>query len=417
MYRLDWLEQLKLRQAHWPEKARLAGVSPVVWSLGLVSCLTDISSEMVNSILPVYVVLHLRLSPLQYGAIDGVYNGLSVALVSVAAGLLADRWSRHKEVAAAGYGLSALCKLLLLAAGGLWASIMAVVALDRLGKGMRTAPRDALISLYSSPALYGTAFGVHRMLDSAGALLGPIVAFALLAQVPGDFDVLWMVSFLVAVLGLAALWLFVPGSASRREDAPESQPKPPPLVLPRPFVLLAACGTLLAVVTISDGFVYLLLQQKGAIDPTWVPLFFVLTAASYMLFAIPVGIAADRFGRSRVFLAGYLALLALYALLWALPVVPLALVIGSLVLLGLYYAGTEGVLMAGASALVPTGRRTTHLAILGTGVGLGKLLSSLLFGWTWQQLGSAGAVGLFVAGMIVALVISASLLEVRHAAA
>src|SRR5262249_31700687 len=185
-------------------------VSPVVWKLGWTSFLTDISSEMVNSVLPVYLVLHLHLSPLQYGAIDGVYNGLAAVLVSLAAGLLADRSKRHKEVALTGYGLSAVCKLALLLAGGVWGWLIAITGIDRIGKGIRTAPRDAIISLNTAPNLMASAFAVHRALDAGGSLLGPLIAFILLAQLPGAFDVLWITSFLFAILGVAALWLYVP---------------------------------------------------------------------------------------------------------------------------------------------------------------------------------------------------------------
>ena len=109
MYRLDWIEQLKLKLTAAPATGAVLTVSPVVWSLGFTSLLTDISTEMVNSALPVYLVLHLHLSPVQYGVIDGLYNGLAVALLSIAAGLIADRSGRHKEVAGFGYALSAGC--------------------------------------------------------------------------------------------------------------------------------------------------------------------------------------------------------------------------------------------------------------------------------------------------------------------
>src|SRR5215813_6410983 len=213
MYRLEWIERRKLEAPAPTFADQAAKVSPVVWKLGWTSFLTDISSEMVNSVLPVYLVLHLHLSPLQYGTIDGVYNGLAVILVSLAAGLTADRLKRHKEVALTGYGLSAVCKLLLLAAGGVWGWLIVITGLDRIGKGIRTAPRDAMISLNTPPRLMASAFAVHRALDAGGALLGPIVAFILLAQMPGApeaFDVLWMTSFLFAILGVAVLWLYVP---------------------------------------------------------------------------------------------------------------------------------------------------------------------------------------------------------------
>ena len=136
MYRLEWIERRKLKTTTISSTNQISKVSPVVWKLGWTSFLTDISSEMVNSALPVYLVIYLHQSPFQYGAIDGVYNGFAVALVSLAAGLMADRSKRHKEVALAGYGLSAVCRLGMLAAGGVWGWLIAITGLERIGKGI-----------------------------------------------------------------------------------------------------------------------------------------------------------------------------------------------------------------------------------------------------------------------------------------
>jgi len=414
MYRLDWIEKLKLRGKAPPSPGQVASVSPVVWKLGLTSFLTDISSEMVYSILPVYLVLHLHLSPLQFGAIDGVYNGLAVVLVSLAAGLMADRAKRQKEVALTGYGLSAFCKLLLLAAGGVWGWLILAVGLDRIGKGIRVAPRDALISLNTPPHLMASAFAVHRALDAGGALLGPVIAFALLALLPGAFDVLWVTSFLFAVLGVAALWLFVP-KPTASALAPDRKPLRRSLstlgVSPR-FVVLAGCGLLFSAATVSDGFIYLVLQQKGDTNSTFLPLFYVVTAASYMLFSIPAGLCADRLGRTPVFLSGYAVLGLIYLLLLSLPTVGLATQVGCLVLLGLYYAGTEGVLMAMASAVVPPEIRTTALAIVASAIAFGKMASSLLFGWMWEAYGVWSATFAFGAMLMTALLVAAVVLRV-----
>src|SRR6476659_8776731 len=123
-------------------------ISPTVWALGFTSLLTDVSSEMVASVLPMYLVLQLGISPVAFGVIDGLYQGMA-ALVRIVGGLLGDRWRRYKELASVGYGISAACRLLILAAGASWTTIAGVVAIDRIGKGLRTAPRDALISLRS----------------------------------------------------------------------------------------------------------------------------------------------------------------------------------------------------------------------------------------------------------------------------
>lgn len=409
MYRLDWIERLKLSRTSrggGSVGSRISNVSGVVWALGLTSFLTDISAEMVNSILPAYLFLHLRLSPLQFGAIDGIYNGLSIALVSLFAGFTADRWKRHKDVALFGYGLSAVCKLLLLVVGAAWGWISLIVGVDRLGKGVRTAPRDSIISLHTADSSLGTAFGVHRALDSAGALAGPLIAFALFAQVGEQFDVLWLTSFVIGVLGVAALWLFVPathGAALPTDPADD----PSRALVSRRFIGLASLGTLLALLTVSDGFLYLLLQEKSQTAAGFLPLFYVGTAAAYMLFSIPMGLLADRYGRRAIFIGGYVVLVLLYGTLITSDTISVSMLVACLALLGMYYAGTEGVLMALASTLAPRARRTTALAIVATCVGVGKLLSSLLFGWVWQEQGAGTAILAFAVGGVSAVLIAA----------
>ncbi len=316
MYPLEWIEKLKAGRTQAARAPSPFTVSPVVLSLGLTSLLTDVSSEMVNSLLPAYLVLHLHLSPLQYGLVDGLYNGFAIALLSLATGYLADRTSAHKWVALAGYGLSGACKLLLLAVGTTYAWILLVIGLDRLGKGIRAAPRDALISLNSDPAAFANAFSVHRAMDACGSLLGPVVAFVLLAALPGAFDAVWVTSFVFAMLGVAALWLFVPKTAPLPSQ-PVAEPAAPRVTWSawrsRRFMVIAGCGAVLALTTISDGFVYLMLQEKSATAAGYFPLFYVMTAAAYMLFAIPAGRLADRAGRATVFIGGYIVLVAMYA--------------------------------------------------------------------------------------------------------
>ena len=409
MYRLEWLEQLKLRSAKRPKAAQVRQVHPVVWKLGGTSFLTDISAEMVNSALPGYLVLYLHLSPLQYGTIDGIYNGLSVALLSLAAGVLADRSRRPKSIAVFGYGLSAVCKLLLLAVGGAWGWILGVVWLDRTGKGIRTAPRDAIISLNTSPPLLATSFAVHRALDAGGSLLGPLVAFALLWRFPTGYNAVWVASFAFAVLGLAVLWVFVanpkptPGSHSSGTSLWAATRR----LLRGRFRVLAACALLLSTVTISDGFIYLLLREKAGTGAAFFPLFYVVTACFYMLFSIPAGLSADRYGRLPVLLAGYGVLGCLYLLLLLAPGLDIWSVGICLVLFGVFYAATEGVLTAMASAVIPPEIRASGIAILATLVGVGKMISSVLFGWMWESYGAPTSVLTFSVTLVVAASIAA----------
>ena len=385
--------------------------------LGLVSLFTDVSSEMVATILPLYLVYTLGLSPTQFGVVDGLYQG-SAALVRVAAGFTGDRLRRHKEVAGVGYLLSALVKPLFLAAGSA-SAVGGLVLADRIGKGIRTAPRDALISLSAPRAELGTAFGVHRALDTTGAMLGPLVAFVLLALAPRAYDAVFVVSFFVALVGLAILFLFVerPVDAEPLERQDVSVRGAAMLLGARHFRTLVVVAAVLGLTTISDGFLYLNLQRRLDFDPAFFPLLYVGTALVYMLLAIPVGRLADRVGRLRVFVAGYGVLLAAYLAL-LLPTVGPAQALPYLLLLGCYYAATDGVLMAIASSYLPPSLRGSGLALLVTATSLARLLSSVVFGIVWASLGVNVAVVLFSAALLAALTLSAAALRrMREAAA
>ncbi|TGN78320.1 MFS transporter [Streptomyces bauhiniae] len=375
-------------------------------ALGTVSLITDVSSEMVTAVLPLYLVAGLGLSPLGFGLLDGIYNGVS-ALVRLAGGHLADRGGgRHKWVAGAGYALSAACKPLLLVAQTL-TPIGLVLALDRTGKGLRTAPRDALISLSSTPATRGRAFGVHRAMDTAGALLGPLAAFLVLRATVDGYDAVFTVSFCVAVVGVLVLVLFVPGGAA----APVAQ-SATRTTLRAAFALLrrrdlrriTVCALLLGLATVSDSFVYLLLQRRLGVPDRWFALLPLGTAAAFLLLAVPLGRIADRVGRWRMFLTGHLTLLLAYGLLlspWHGPALPYTV----LLLHGAFYAATDGVLMAAAADTVPPELRSSGLALVQTGQALARFTCSLTFGAAWTAWGdrtalAGSAVALAVCGLV-----------------
>jgi MFS family permease len=399
-------------------RGRSARVSRNVVVLGAVSLLTDVASEMVSAILPIYLLFALGASPLQYGIVDGIYQG-ATALVRLAGGFAADRWRRYKEVAAAGYGISTACKAALVAAGGTVSAVTAIVLVDRVGKGLRTAPRDALIALSSTPATLATAFGVHRAMDTAGAMLGPLAAFGLLLVAPARFDAVFVVSVCFAVLGLAVLLLLADGRPGARHDAPAVDgvaDDPPPeratvrdavaLLGERRFRLLTVAAAVLALATISDGFVYLGLQRRLDLSLTAFPLLFVASATVYMALAIPAGRLADRVGRGRVFLAGYALLLPVYAAL-IVSDGGVAVLVLALLALGAYYAATDGVLQAIASAILPDGLRASGLALLVTATSLAKLCSSLAFGLAWTVGGLETAAVAFAAALTAALAVGA----------
>jgi MFS family permease len=387
-------------------------VSRTVVLLGLTSLLTDISSEMVVTVLPLYLVYVGGFSPLAFGLIDGIYNG-ATALVRLASGFIGDRWHRHKEVAATGYGISAVCKFLLLTVGTAVSAIGAVVLLDRAGKGIRTAPRDAMISLSTPKDQLGTAFGVHRAMDTTGALIGPLVAFGLLALAPLAFDSIFLVSFCIAVLGFAVLVLFV------RPRAPQGEPgeveRAPSirrafgLVRVPQFRSLLIAGGALSLATASDAFIFLILQERLDLGASLFPLLFVGSAGTFMVLAVPMGRLADRIGRGRVLLGGYALLLAVYLTLLS-PLGGWPLLVASLGLLGAYYAATDGVLMALGSAIVPEELRGSGLALLGTATSVARLVASLAFGALWTVWGADAAIACFAVALVVAAAAAAATL-------
>lgn len=394
---------------------RAAAVVPgTVLALGTVSLITDVSSEMVTAVLPLYLVTGLGLSPLGFGLLDGVYNGAS-ALMRLVGGRLSDRrGGSHKTVAAVGYGLSAVCKPLLLLVHSL-PLIGAVLAADRTGKGLRTAPRDALISLASEPASRGRAFGAHRAMDTAGALLGPLVAFLILRAAADGYDAVFTVSGCVAALGVLVLLLFVPGhhGGPRRTDAPTSRHETHVRgLLRRPEVRrLTACAVLLGLTTVSDSFLYLTLQRRLHLSESWFPLLPLGTAAAFLLLALPLGAVADRVGRRRLFLCGHLALLGAYGVL----IVPAggtpALACLVLVLHGSFYAATDGVLAAATADAVPEAVRGSGLAVVQTGQAAARFVCSIAFGAAWTAWGDRTALGAAAAGLAVCAAASVPLLR------
>ncbi|NPD03658.1 MFS transporter [Nocardioides sp. zg-1308] len=385
-------------------------VGRVVIILGVVSLLTDVSSESVSAILPLYLTAVVGLSPVAYGLIDGLYQGVS-ALVRLGGGWLADATDRPKWVAFLGYGLSAVARVFLLFASGA-AGIAAVVTADRIGKGIRTAPRDAMISTSTPSEHLGRAFGVHRMLDTIGAALGPLIAFGLLALVPGGYSVVLVVSLAFALAGVALLGLLGPDVRSRsREAAGASRPSAPPfrwrdLADRRLRPLLVVAGTL-GLLTVGDGFIYLALLDHGGLNVTWFPLFYVGTNVAYLLLAVPVGRLADRIGRARTLVVGHLALVGAY-LCSVLPSSTAVATVGTLLLLGTFYAATDGVIAAIAGRLVPVQARTSGIAAAQTVVAVARMLASAGFGLLWWLLGPAVAMAAVAAVLAVAVLVAAT---------
>jgi MFS family permease len=402
-----------VRSASADRTRRVAGN---VLALGAVSMVTDISSEMVAAILPLYLAIGLGLGPAVYGLVDGLYTG-ATALLRLVGGYVADRVRQRKLVAVAGYSLSAVAKIGLLAAGTSVPAIGAAIIADRAGKGLRTAPRDALITLSTPDGDLGRAFGVHRAMDSAGAFAGPLLALAVLAASGQAFDAVFVTSFCVATVGVLLLVLFVRDRRGPRPAVRTVSPRAATALLRLgPVRLLVLGAVLLGMSTIGDGFVYLLLQRRENLAVGWFPLLAVGTSLAYLLLAMPLGVLADRIGRTKVFLGGYAALVAVYLLL-ASPWGGLPALVLVLVLYGGFYAATDGVLMALAGPLLPPALRTTGLALVQSGQAVAYLGSSVLFGLAWQWWGAGGAIRAAVVAAAVTLAGSGLLLTRARMAA
>lgn len=416
-------------------RRRAGRVPSTVVTLGVVSFLTDVSSEAVMAVLPLYVTAALGMSVIAYGVVDGLVQGAG-ALVRVAGGWAADRTDRPKWVAAVGYGLSALTRVGLLFASGLPA-IASLVVTDRIGKGIRTAPRDALIAAAANPRNLGRSFGVHRALDTAGATLGPLLAFAILWAIPDGWTTIFVVSLGAAVLGVGALVLLVPDLRPRRAAWLRTHRTRQDRGLPkckgctcdaagglelsgRPFswsflrggatVRLLVVAGVLGLLTVGDGFIYLALQDRDGFATHWFPLLYVGTNATYMLLAAPIGRLADRVGRARVLVWGHALLAGAYACA-AVPFPGAATTIAALVLLGTFYAMTDGVLAALTSALVPTAVRATAIGTAQTVTAVVRMVASAGFGVLWYAFGSVEALWFVAAALVVAVPVCAYLVR------
>ncbi|MEV4311917.1 MFS transporter [Actinocrispum sp. NPDC049592] len=375
-----------------------------VFALGTVSLLTDVSAEMVTAFLPVYLLFTLQLGYVQFGLLDGLYTG-ATAVLRLVGGFVSDRTSRPKLVAFFGYGISAATKVIFPLAGASSVAIGGVLAVDRAGKGIRTAPRDALISLVTPPDQLGAAFGVHRAMDTVGALCGPLLTFLILSQLGSAPGPVFVVSFVFAAIGLVVLGAFVrehktPAKRERKVSVRSGAQ----LLRDKAFRRATIAAAVLGLVTISDAFVFVVLQKVSGISVGMLPLLPLGTAAVFLLGAAPIGRIADRLGRWKVFFAGHVLLLGTYLTLlvpsggyWAVAIALLAH--------GLFYACTDGVLMAYAGGLVPAELRATGMATVQTGQALARMVSSVVFGIMLAGLAMQVAVGALAAVMVAALAI------------
>lgn len=406
------------------KRSRKGAFNGTVIALGMTSFFSDISSEMVAAVIPLFLTVQLGFSPLAFGLFQGAYE-LANSLLRLVGGTIADRTRRPKETAAAGYGLSTLTRVGLL--GSAVAGLPAVPFLiaDRLGKGLRTGPRDAMISLATPESSWGTAFGIHRTLDAAGALIGPLLAFAILLALPGSFESVFLFSVGFGLLGFAVIMTWVRNPAIVEVKPPSSERLVSSLRAHwanQGFRRVVLLGGAFGLFSIGDSFAYLVIFEAAnsssdigisGFGAQWFPLLFAGTAVVFLTTATPLGRLADRVGRARVWVVGQVLLAATYVALMFEPTSVLAIV-GVLTLLGLYYGATDGVLPALAAGVLPESLRSSGLATLATVVALARTVSALSFGLIWQELGVDRALALACGGLVLTILVVSFIAIVRE---
>lgn len=360
----------------------LRGITRNVVVLGLVSFFTDLSTEMLYPVIPLFVVGSLGASPALLGLIEGLAEGVSSSLRWVG-GAWSDRVGRRKPFIVAGYGLSAVSKPLMgLAAFALgWPLFLAGRCSDRLGKSIRTAARDALIADSTDPTYRGVAFGFHRGVDTAGAVAGPLLALMVIVFWPEvSLAALFLIAFLPGVLSVLLAASGVRDVA--RDRSPQTNGAPGHRQrLPKPFWHLLAAFAVFSLGNSSDSFLILRSKELG-LSFQHVILAYALFNVVYTVAAIPIGKLSDRTGRKPVIMAGWVLYAFVYlGFAWfRSPLAPWVLLSSY----GLYHALTEGVMKALVSDIVPANQRAGAIGLLATVGGLGQLAASVLAGSLWH---------------------------------
>ena len=361
-----------------------------IWTLGGVSLLMDVSSEMIHSLLPLFMVGALGASATTVGIIEGLAEATALC-IKVFSGALSDYLGKRKALAVCGYALGALSKPLFALAGGAGAVLGARI-IDRIGKGIRGAPRDAMVADLAPPAIRGAAFGLRQALDTVGAFLGPLLACGLMLLWHDDFRAVFWVA---VVPGLLAVLLLIVGV---REPEHHGETRTNPIHpanirrLGTAYWGVVGIGTLFTLARFSEAFLVLRAQQ-GGIAPAFIPLVMVAMNAIYAATAYPFGRLADRCDHSRLLAAGLLVLLAADLVLASGE--QTARVLIGVALWGVHMGMTQGLLATMVADTAPADLRGTAFGVFNLACGLAMLVASLLAGLLWDRYGAGST---FLAG-------------------
>lgn len=362
-----------------------------VWMLGAVSLFMDMSSELIHAILPVYLTTVLGLSVLAVGIIEGIAEA-TASMLKVVSGLVSDRFARRKPLALLGYGLAALTKPLFPLADTAF-GVVAARFVDRVGKGIRGAPRDAIVADVTPAHLRDAAYGLRQALDTVGAFTGPLLAMLFLWLWAGDMRAVLWVAVVPAAIAVALLAIGVEEPSRVQATASEELPRIRNLRnLPRAYWQLIALTALFSLARLSEAFLVLRADELR-LGLVWMPLVMVVMSATYSLTAYPAGRWAARVGRQRMLGASLAALIAAQGVLAWLPGLP-GLWAG-VILWGLHMGLSQGGLSAAVAEHAPADLRATAFGIFHFATGLFQLAGGALAGWLWTRQGSPWA---FAAG-------------------
>jgi len=372
-----------------------------IWALGFVSLLMDVSSEMIHSLLPIFLVTTLGASMLVVGLLEGLAEAIAL-IVKVFSGTLSDWWGRRKPLAVAGYALGALAKpLFALATTTGW--VVAGRLIDRVGKGIRGAPRDALVADLAPPGQQGAAFGLRQSLDTVGAFLGPLFAIGLMLLWANDFRAVFWVAVIPAVLSVVVLLVFVkePGTAPPRHARVNPISRENLRRLPAAFWWVVALGAVVTLTRFSEAFLVLRAQQ-GGLPMAWAPVVLIAMNVVYSAAAYPFGKLADRMDARRLLALGLLPLIAADVMLATTG--SGALLWGGIALWGLHMAMTQGLLATMVARTAPSELRGTAFGFFNLASGVMLLAASVLAGWLWDRWGPEATFGGGAAVAVLALI-------------
>ncbi len=375
-----------------------------IWALGFVSLLMDASSEAIHSLLPVFVVVTLGASPIALGLLEGIAEA-TAAVLKAFSGVISDRMARRKPLAVAGYGLSALSKPLFAIAGSLGLVFTARI-IDRVGKGIRGAPRDALVADLSPDAIRGACYGLRQALDTVGAFAGPLLAMALMALFAGDIRTVFWVSTVPALICVAVLVKGVqePPRTVAKAGAGASLTWSGMRDLGPAYWRTVGLGVLFMLARFSEAFLVVAATEQG-FAATWVPAVFVVMNITYAAGAYPAGALSDRVGRHGLLALGC-AVLITADLVLAFGSGALAVLAG-VALWGVHLALTEGLLVALVADAAPAAARGTAFGVFHLLRGGALLAASVVAGALWQFAG-AGATFLTGAALATAALVVAA---------